>query len=155
MRHTVTPNDGTESGGGGTATATPAKRKQVVKPKICHPAFVPDAEGKATVKLDAVPTDYDPKKHKPLSRANFNDETIAMAWQADDHERAAKRLRAEIEQLKTVGMVKNQTTAKKLVKIMSRLDEIKATLANEGVDVPQFLEALKAKAAASAVPAGV
>lgn len=89
--------------------------------------------------LETWPEDYDAKKHKPLSRNAFKDETLWLTKKADFHEAQAKKIREEIEEIKQLGPGKDRAKAKKLMKVQGELDALKAALAATGVNVEELL----------------
>lgn len=112
------------------------------------------------VKLDAPeggfeswPSEFDPKKHKPLRRNEFKDETVWLDRKAEEYERKAKKLRDESEETKRLGPSKERSKAKKLVKVQQELDALKAILQGQGVDVEAALAAAKTKAEGAATKA--
>lgn len=96
------------------------------------------------------PADFDPKKHKPLARAAFKDETVWLDKKATLHEEAAKKLREEAENIRTLGPSASSAKARKLLKVQNELDELRAMLAAQGVDPDVMLAKKRAEKEAAA-----
>lgn len=97
-----------------------------------------------TAKLKEIPADYNPKIHKPLSRRDFDDESLALEWQAKGYEEKAKSLREQATELRGMGGIKDRAEAKKLLALQKRMLEMTASLEARGVNVDK----IKAKLAA-------
>ena len=97
-----------------------------------------------TAKLKEIPADYNPKLHKPLSRRDFDDESLALEWQAKGYEEKAKSLREQATELRGMGGIKDRAEAKKLLALQKRMLEMTASLEARGVNVDK----IKAKLAA-------
>lgn len=93
--------------------------------------------------LKAWPTDFDPKKHKPLKRKDFGDESLFLNSKADDYERRAKALREEALESTKLGGVKDKAKAKKLLSMHKKIAEMTKDMEADGVDVSQLLASLK------------
>ena len=131
----------------GTQDATGAKPEKVKR--IEYPGLL-DAE-KKPVKLDAVPADFDPKKHKPLSRKNFAKESTWLLIKAGHAEELAKKYRAMAVTADQVGGGANAGKAKKLVAMQKRMAELEAQLRAElGDDAVNTLKGSLAPAAPAA-----
>lgn len=116
--------------------AEPEKQKRQVF--ILHPALWDAAADKgkgAPVKIDAVPEDYSPGKHKPLRKADFNDEAVYFDYQAFRFQKKANNALASARQSRLLGQTAASGNAKKLVKMMSRIAELRALCEADGVDV--------------------
>lgn len=119
----------------GTQDKTPKAKKKVER--VTHPALL-DADNNP-VKVEAVPDDFDPKKHKPLKRADFKDEALWFDMRADDYERRAKDYRQQAEDCRKLGSVSDRQAAKKLLAMQRRIAELQEKLKGEGVDVAALL----------------
>jgi len=97
--------------------------------------------------LTEVPADFDPKKHKPLKRKDFKDESVFLLSRAAELEKKAAWYRTEAENVKKLGSVKDRVKAKRLLAMQKRMQELQASLAAEGVDVAALLGTLEATAA--------
>jgi hypothetical protein len=122
-----------------------AKKEKIAR--VYHPALMPDAEGKPTVQLDSIPSDFDPKLHKPFRRKDLKDETLHFDIQIQKLEKKIESLRQQKEESKKLGGIKDRASAKKLLALQKRIDEVTKTLEGSGVDVAALLQQLKAKAA--------
>lgn len=124
----------------GKAPAASAKKADKKKAgRVTHPALAGDA------KLDAVPDDFDPAAHKPLKKSDFADETVFMLFQADQLEARAAALREDVVRIRELGGAKELRQAKKISAMLGKVDELKAQLAEDGVDVAKLLAAITAK----------
>lgn len=112
------------------------------KGKIAHPALKVDADGKPTVKLESVPADFDPKKHKPLKKTDFASEATFCEMRADEFERKAADLRQEAELIRKGGGKKAAQKAKRLAKMQERMEALKKELAESGIDVESLMASL-------------
>lgn len=118
------------------------KAKKEKKQKVERVEY-PVPEGK----LERVPEDFDPKKHKPLKRKDFKDEAVFLEIRADQMEAAAKRLREEAKAVRAGGG-KDKGKAKKLIAMQKRMAELQAQLTADGVDVEALMKSLEAPAEA-------
>lgn len=112
------------------------------KGKIFHPALKADAEGKPTVKLEEVPADYDPKKHKPLKKSDFASEATYCIMRAEELERKAADYRQEADLIKKGGGKKAAQKAKRLAKMQERMEALKKELAESGINVEELMSSL-------------
>jgi len=87
-----------------------------------------------TKKLDAVPTDFDPKLHKPLGKADFADESLFYELKAVQLDKQAAALRSKAADIKALGSVKDRQAAKKLLSLQKRMKELVESLKASGVD---------------------
>jgi hypothetical protein len=141
----------------------PKKRGRKANPnavkRIFHPALEAaqktlEKSGKTvtrpTKQIAEIPGDYDAKLHKPLRRADFSDESAFYEYKARELEAKAADLRKQGEQIKSLGGIKNQADAKKLVALQKRMLELTEKLSQGGkVDtsgvMANFLKQLEAK----------
>lgn len=130
----------------GTKEPKAKKEKKDKVKKAWHPALEPDAEGKPTKTIAKIPDDFDPKLHRPFGRKNLEDESLWYEIQARKFEAKAADCRRQGEEAKKLGSVKDKQSAKKLLALQKRIDEVTKTLEGSGVDVAALLAALKAKA---------
>jgi len=130
-------------------TELKAKKEKIVR--VTHPALSPDAEGKPTVQLEAIPQDFDAKLHKPIRRKDLKDETLHFDLQIQRLEKKITDLRRQKEESKQLGSVKDRASAKKLLALQKRMDEVTKTLEASGTDVTALLAMLKAKQSEKAV----
>lgn len=122
-----------------------AKKEKIVR--VTHPALQPDADGKPTVQLESIPQDFDPRMHKPIRRKDLKDDTLHFDLQIQRLEKKIEQLRAQREESKQLGSVKDRASAKKLLALQKRMDEVTKTLEASGTDVTALLAMLKAKQA--------
>lgn len=110
-----------------------------------------NADGKFT----AVPTDWDAKKHQPLKRKTFADDSQWLELRAQDYDRRAAALRKQAVEGKKLGNVKDKAKAKKLLGMQKRMEDLRKQLEADGIDVAALLgaQAEKVEAAVEAAPA--
>lgn len=89
--------------------------------------------------LESYPEDFDPKKHKPLKRTDFKNELVYLEKRREKLAKSLASLDTEIETVKKLGPGKERQKAKKLLKVQREFDELKKTLAEQGVDVASLL----------------
>jgi hypothetical protein len=145
---------GTATGATSTATTDKKKRTGGVDKRVAYPYLkVKGADGKEVdAAFEAVPADFDPKKHKPIPRKYFASEAVFYTLRAEALEKQAARFRELAKTAGTVGNVKDKKSAKKLVNMQKRFNELQASLAAQGVDVAALLAAV-ASQTAPATPA--
>jgi hypothetical protein len=105
-------------------TEQPATGKKVVR--------VNYGNGK---KLEALPTDFDRRKHKPLKRTDFADDSLWLDWQAAIHEERAKWLRQQADDLRKMGDPEHRAKIKRLRAIQKREAALIQELKADGIDV--------------------
>jgi len=126
----ATPADGTA-----TKKRTGGKPKpRIVYPGLYKPSDVAGADP-VRVKLKEIPADYSPKKHKPMTRKDFEDETLFFELQAQVCERKAKRFREMAEESKKLGGVGDVKAAKKLLGMQKRMNEMVAALKKDNPEL--------------------
>lgn len=119
----------------------PAAKKESIK-RVPHPALKADEKGKATVQLDDFPADFDPKVHKPLRRGDFKNEAPFLERKATELEARARELRREADEARKLGSQADRAKAKKLRAMMDKMEEIKAQLKAQGIDVDAVVKDL-------------
>ena len=121
------------------AAAAKAKKPSPLK-KNPYPGLF-DAEG-AQVKLTELPEDYDPKAHKPLKKSDFAHDYVFMRVQAGMLQARAERMFEEALTLEKLGSPKDRVKAKKLIAMQKRMEELKAELAGEGIDLDAIMASM-------------
>lgn len=116
----------------GAASAKPTEGDAAAAKRVKYP--VPEAG------LTSWPTDHDPKKHKPLVRSDFADECVFLEKKLELARKDVTDLEKEIADVKLLGPG-GTSKAKKLVKVQNELDQLKALLAAQGMDVEALLKA--------------
>lgn len=86
-----------------------------------------------------MPTDLDLKKHYPLKRGDFEDETIWLIARAETFEAKAVSYREEADDWKRLGSIKDRVKAKKLITMQRRMADLKTQLQAQGIDVDALL----------------
>lgn len=117
----------------GTQDAAAKKEKKPNK-RIPHPALW-DATTQARVQLDAIPTDFDAKLHKPLGKKDFKNEGLWYELKAQGFDKKAAEFRAMAA---TAGTSEGAKT-KKLILMQKKMAELMASLKSAGVDVDAAL----------------
>jgi hypothetical protein len=97
-------------------------------------------------KLDAVPTDFDIKQHRPLGKNDFADESMYWTLRAQDLRKKADAFDKKAADIKQYGANTDKKSASQLVKMQDRMSELLAQLAGKGVDVDAVMAKLKASA---------
>lgn len=119
----------------GTKDEKAGKKAQVKK--VVYPGLI-DKDG-APTKLEAIPTDFDPKTHKPLKRTDFKDEGLFLEMRAADLEARAAKLRKEASTIRELGSAADRAKAKKLLLMQERMQELMASLREQGIDPDAIL----------------
>jgi hypothetical protein len=135
MNQTITPEIELEAdvAENGTAKATKGPPKKLEYPVLT------DDEGKSVL-LTEVPEDFDRKRHKMLTRAQFEDPCVWLLWQAKILEDKAEVYKKEAEQIAALGtnaVVRKKAT--QLLKLQQQMEELTAALAAQDVDVAKIL----------------
>ena len=143
----------------GAPVEAPKKpRKQAVKREF-HPLLNPQPAKtkkgkdviKTTAKLDAIPADYDPKKHKPLARLNFTDETLWYELKAQELDKKAAALRQQVVDAKALGALKGSKSAKKVLTLNKRIEDLFGSLKADNAS-PEMVEAALQRLIARLLP---
>lgn len=126
------------------STAKPGnKDEKAKKEKIKRVAYPlpadPKSEDGGTLKLTEIPADWDPKLHKPLTKKDFAEDHLFFELKARQAEAAAAKFRKMGEDSKKVGNVADRAKAKKLQSMQKRMEELKAQLTAQGIDVNALL----------------
>ena len=123
------------------------------KPKrVPYPGLNADKDGKTTTRLKDFPADHDPKLHKPLTRKDFENEAPFLRKTAAELEARAKKLRAEAEDAEKLGSASQRAAAKKLRAMFDKLNDLRAELEKDGVDVGSIMGNLVQAQAAPEAP---
>lgn len=85
------------------------------------------------------PDDFDPKKHLPIKRKQYADDSVALLIRADDLEARAKKLREMAEEAKKLGGLKEKGKAKRLLSMHKKFAELQEQLKAAGIDVEALL----------------
>lgn len=125
----------------GTADAKAAKPAKEKIVKILHPALEADKDGKPTKKLKEIPADLNVKRHKPLMRKNFEDESMFFELKAREFDAKAADFRKQAVEYKALGGAAKSGAAKRLLAMQKRIDELKKQLTDQGLDVGAILAA--------------
>lgn len=145
------------AGGARPGTVVPAaqgdgkKKEKIVR--TFHPLLKPEEKknektGKTrlepTARLKDIPADYDPKKHKPLQRRHFEDESLWWELRARHYDSLAVKCRQEAVTAKTTGSAADRVKARRLAQMAKKLEELKSSLSGQGVDVEAIIKAAMA-----------
>lgn len=89
----------------------------------------------------AVPEGFSFDEHKALKKKNFEPDALYYEHRAVQLELKAKKFREKADEAKKYGSRKTQAMAKKTLKLQEKMDELKAQLAAQGIDVESLLKA--------------
>lgn len=89
----------------------------------------------------AVPEGFSFDEHKALKKKNFETDALYYEHRAVQLELRAKKFREKADESKKYGSRKEQSTAKKVLKLQEKMNELKAQLAAQGIDVESLLKA--------------
>lgn len=139
------------------APARPDKPTKPVKAKKPGRANHPLVNSKDTsvFPFKALPDDFAFDTMKGLKKKSFATEAAYYDYRAKEMDHKATKFRAQAEEAKNVGSGAERNKAKKLVKLQSKMAELKAQLEAQGVDVNELLKkagqaAVEAEAVAEA-----
>jgi hypothetical protein len=129
-----------------TMTAAEKSKKERAKrvefTKVCDKDML-NEEGKLT----AVPENHDAKKHLPLRKSDFAEETLFFDFRANELEvrgnatlALAKKMREQSATFKKFGDPKKRAQVKRAQRMVEQLAKLKEQLSAEGVDVDAILE---------------
>ena len=107
-----------------------------------------------TIKLKEVPETYDEKVHRPLRKENFEGDDWYYIHKAEQLEAQAQWNRKQAEDYRKLGGVQDRAKAKRLLDMQSRMAELKAQLAADGVDVEALMGGNAVANAPAEQPAG-
>lgn len=86
-----------------------------------------------------VPEDFDYKAHRPLKKVDFRADHFFFAYKASEAEYRAADFRDREEEARTLGSSKERGKAKRLIKMQEKMEELRASLESDGVDVDAVL----------------
>ncbi len=115
-----------------TVTETPKEAKKVVK----RTKFAPDADTKYEV---AMPDGFDFAKHYPVQKRNFANEALYYDHRAAEMQFKKEQFEAHAEICRTQGSAADRRKAKQIVKLQSKVDELRAILEAQGINVEELL----------------
>lgn len=141
-----------------TAPAKPLAPKSAAKPgtvgevkkkapkdkvaRVDYPGLIVEENGeKKRVVLETWPADFDAKKHKPLRRSDFKNESVFLRQRADQLEAKAKELRAQADVVEKAGSTADVAKAKRISALTKKVEELKLQLKASGIDVEAMLKA--------------
>ncbi len=124
---------------GGSATPGTEDDAGKKKKRIPHP-LVDNADEKK-YPFDGVPDDFDASKHSSLKKKDFKLDHMYFTYRADHLEATVKDMRSKAELAKKLGSSKDRAKAKRLVKMQSKMKELREQLVAQGVDVDGILAA--------------
>ena len=111
------------------------KAKKEKQPKVKLPKYQIPESG-----LTTVPKDFDPAKFARLSRKDFAEDFNFFEFRADQMEKDAKELRAKAKLQRSLGSSEQRKALNSFVKGTKKLEELKARLLAEGVDLNAALQ---------------
>lgn len=119
----------------GTQDAAGKKGKKAKKAKVKRELFpgLWDAENETRLKLSEIPADFDPKKHKPLTRKDFDKESLFYELRARKCEEQAAKFRAMGAEADLIGGSSEKGKLKRAANMKKRFDELIAQLKEAGM----------------------
>jgi len=140
----VTPKNGNVK-----APKTDATKEVKKAKKIDYP--VKDGQ-----KLAELPKDFDPEKHNPIKKVHFEKSSDHLRHRAsickhraDQYQKQADDFAQKAERMEKFGDEKTAKKLKKVEKLRSTLDDLRAQLTAEGINVDEILSGVaEAKAEA-------
>ena len=88
----------------------------------------------------AMPEGYDIDANAPLKKTDFEQLWMFVEYKALCMDDKASKLHAEAERVKKMGSAADRSKAKRYLKMMSKMEELKAALEEAGVNVDSLLE---------------
>ena len=100
------------------------------------------------------PANWDPIKHKPIKKKDFAMSANHMGHCADIIEQKGRdliekagKMKIKADRMSKMGDEKTQKTVKRAEKVFKQLSELKASLAEAGIDINEILKEQDAVAA--------
>lgn len=87
------------------------------------------------------PPDFDFNKYKGLKTKDFETTAAYLEYRADALEFKAAKLRNDAEMERKFGNKADRSKAKRIKKYLSKIDELKAQLEEQGIDVNELIGA--------------
>ena len=121
------------------------------KPKTTTVKKAKKAAAKTAFKISkepyavAVPKNFSFVTYKPLKKKNFTTEALYFEHRAAQAEHQVKVFKDKAEESRTLGSTKERRQKKQVVKLANKMEELKATLTSQGVDVEAILKAAAAE----------
>ena len=105
------------------------------------------AKARVAFKISATPYDvalpegFDFKVHKILKKKNFTTEALYYEHRVLEMEFKAEKFAALAEECRTMGSAADRRKKKQIVKLNSKMNELKAQLIAQGIDVEALIAA--------------
>ena len=125
-----------------TSTETEAKVKKTSK-RVKH-TLVGNKDAKI-YPFATLPTDFDFAKHAGLKKKDFANTGEFFEYKAKECEAKAAAFRVKAKEESTTGGGKAKQKARRLVKMIDKMDELKKQLALQGINVEELLKATAAE----------
>ena len=87
----------------------------------------------------AMPEGFTFDEHKPLKRKDFQHDRFYFAHKAEAYDFLADKMRAAAENAAKYGSRKERTKAKRLERLQAKMNELRAELEADGIDVEALL----------------
>ena len=93
----------------------------------------------------AMPDKFDFKVHKPLKKSNFTEEHVYFGHRAEYAKYQVKVWEAKAAESKLLGSTKERRQKKAVVRLQSKMTELRTQLEKQGIDVTALLKAAAEK----------
>jgi len=119
-----------------TVKPTPAKTKKAGRVNF---DLVGNKDPEIYPFKDAVPEGFSFKVNKPLKKRDFSADHLFFSYRAEEMDIKAAAFRAQAEEAKKIGSSADRNRVKRVLKLQEKMDELKAQLTAQGIDVQALL----------------
>lgn len=112
------------------------KKKSSVIARADHPAV---SKLKDDERIKKLPDDFSFAKHKIIKKMTWERDDMFFDHLASKQEEEAKGNREKAEECRKLGSAAERGRAKRLLKMQSKIDELKTALTEKGIDVNALL----------------
>jgi len=92
-----------------------------------------------------MPEGFNFKDYKPLKKRNFTTEALYYDHRAEEMAYKMAGFRAQAEECRTMGSAADRRKKKQIVRLNSKMNELKAQLIAQGIDVEALIAAATAE----------